>query len=374
MRFLLAPDKFKGCLNALQVAEQIALGIRKALPDAEIELAPVADGGEGTAGIILRARDGEWVTSGAHDPLGREISARYAWLPDDRTAVMEMSETAGMALVQSSERDLLRANTFGVGEMLLDAAARGAREVIVGLGGSATNDGGFGFARALGFRFFGDESGHAREFRGGVDELIHLQRIDRPELHSLPSITAAADVRNPLLGRNGATAIFGPQKGASADEIELMERLLTRLADVSASDLGCDFRDHPGAGAAGGLGFGLMTFGGATVRAGFEIVAETIQLQRKISWADIVITGEGRLDQQTLAGKAPAGVARLARAAGKKIFAIVGQASDEVEQGALFDGIIPLTRSAIRAIPPSELTARMLREGAEKLALSLRGR
>ena len=227
MRILIAPDKFKGSLSAREVAENIALGLRGVLRDAEIAIAPMADGGEGTAEVICNALGGSWVKCKAHDPLGREIDARYAWIANRKLAVMEMSEAAGMRRLSKSERDPLLANTFGVGEMILDAARHGAREIIIGLGGSATNDGGFGMARALGFRFCADD----RELNGNVSDLRDLTRIapspqSSPQRRGgreapgegtggFPKITAAADVRNPLLGENGATRVFGPQKGAT---------------------------------------------------------------------------------------------------------------------------------------------------------------
>ena len=277
MRILIAPDKFKGSLGAMQVANHIAAGFREVVPQAELEIAPVADGGEGTAEVICQAGAGEWVACSAHDALGNTISARYCWLADG-PAVMEMSEAAGWRQRTSGIRDPLRANTFGVGEMLLDATRRAARQVIVGLGGSATNDGGFGMARALGFRFFANQI----ELTEGPAELAGLTKVARPEGLRLPRISAAADVRNPLLGKRGATRVFGPQKGASPEQIVILEQALTKLADVVARNLGCEFRNTPGAGAAGGLGFGLMSFCGAELRSGFEVVAEIIQLEQKV--------------------------------------------------------------------------------------------
>src|SRR5437667_3435305 len=269
MRFLIAPDKFKGSLSAQEVSENIALGIHDIIQNAEIEIAPMADGGERTAEAICKARGGKWVTCDAHGPLGDPIEASYVWLGE--SAVMEMSETAGMRRLKNGVRDILRANTFGVGEMLLDAARRGAREIIIGLGGSATNDGGLGMARALGFRFLEEGEDEITS----VAQLVELARIQAPvaagvspaTLGSQPTwlplqlhIIAAVDVKNPLLRQHGATRTFGPQKGATPEQVELLERSLTHLADGVTRDLGCDFRNEPGAGAAGGLGFGLMSF------------------------------------------------------------------------------------------------------------------
>src|SRR6184192_547854 len=344
MRILIAPDKFKGALDAREVAESIAAGLREVLPDAEMDVAPMADGGEGTAEAICDALGGSWLKCKAHDPLGREIEAHYAWIDQGKLAVMEMSEAAGMKRLRPNEFDVDLATTFGVGEMILDAAERGAQQIIIGLGGSATNDGGFGMARALGFRFFEQDRKEGQELRGAVSELTKLARIDRPRNLSLPKIVAAVDVRNPLLGRNGATQIFGSQKGASERKVEMLERALARLAEVVATDLKVDYRDEPGAGAAGGLGFGLMSFCDARIRPGFDVVAEAIKLEAKMKDVDVIITGEGSLDRQTLEGKTPAGVVQLARKLGKRVFAIVGRASKDRQVQEIFDGVYVLAQ------------------------------
>ena len=382
MKILIAPDKFKGSLNARGVAENIEEGLRDALPDAEIEIVPMADGGEGTAEAISDALGGSWLKCKAHDPIGRKIEARYGWIEYEKLAVMEMSETAGMRRLSEDERDPVRATTFGVGEMILDAASRDANEIIIGLGGSATNDGGWGMARALGFRFF---SG-ARELTGDVSELGALTKIDAPvaagvspaisitQPTRLPpqlKIVAAVDVQNPLLGENGATRVFGPQKGASKDELNVLEQSLTRLADVVARQFGFDYRDKSGAGAAGGLGFGLMSFCGATIRPGLDVVAEAVGLETKMKEADVVITGEGSLDRQTLEGKTPAGFARLARKLGKKVFAIVGRATEDREVRALFDGVYENSRPGMSQEENMKRASELLRENAQELAKAL---
>jgi glycerate kinase len=389
MKIVIAPDKFKGALNAREAAENIAKALRDTLSDAKIEIVPMADGGDGTAEVICNARGGSWLQCKAHDPLGREIDARYAWIADEKVAVIEMSEAAGMRRLSENERDPIRANTFGVGEMILDAARRGAAEIIIGLGGSATNDGGFGMARALGFRFF---SG-AKELSDGVSELAKLTEIILPEKvvgalvssaqtkgrrltqpppqHVLPKIIAAVDVKNPLLWQNGATRVFGPQKGATKDELEVLERSLTRLADVITEEFSFDYRNEPGAGAAGGLGFGLMSFCGAKIRPGFDVVAEAVGLEAKIENADIVITGEGSLDRQTLEGKTPVGVARLARKLGKKVFAIAGRYNGDQQVHELFDEVYQLARSGMSEREQMKRAAELLREKAQELARNL---
>ena len=364
MRILIAPDKFKGSLSAREVAENIATGLRDVLPDAKIDIVPMADGGEGTAEVVCDALGGSWVNCTAHDPLGREIEARYVWVEEGKLAIMEMSEAAGMRRLCEGERDPLRANTFGVGEMLLDAARRGVDQIIIGLGGSATNDGGFGMARALGFRFFAGE----QELTRAVSDLQKLTGIERPNALSLPKIIAAVDVRNPLLGENGATRVFGPQKGASEDKIDKLEAALTKLADVVAKAFGKDFRDEQGTGAAGGLGFGLVSFCGAKIRPGFDVVAESIGFESKMKDVDVVITGEGSLDRQTLEGKTPAGVARLTRKLGKRVFAIVGRASEDRQVREIFDGIYQNARPGMGEKENMARAAELLRENARELA------
>ena len=364
MRIVIAPDKFKGSLSAQAVGEAIARGVQAALPEAQLEIVALADGGEGTAEAICRAREGEWITCAAHDARARLGQRRYAWISEPRLAVMEMSAAAGLAQLAPNERDPISASTFGVGEILRAAADHGAAQIIIGLGGSATNDGGFGMARALGFRFLGEEG---RELTGPVSDLLTLARIELPNDTRLPLVIAACDVRNPLFGPNGATHTFGAQKGATPEQIEILERALARLAEVAARTFARDDRDTPGAGAAGGLGFGLLTFCGAAVRSGFEVVAEAIDLRARIARADIVITGEGKLDRQTLAGKAPAGVAQLARELQKPVYAIVGVATDDREVRQLFEDI----RTLNDASPDYRNTAQLLEIRGRELASRL---
>jgi glycerate kinase len=384
VRILIAPDKFKGALNAREVAESIAAGLREVLPDAEIDIAPMADGGEGTAEAICDALGGSWLKCEAHDPLGREIEARYGWVDKNKIAVMEMSEAAGMRRLTRKELNPAIATSFGVGEMLLDAAQRGAKEIIIGLGGSATNDGGFGMARALGFRFLTSVSLttglstwlrgkriEVPELTGPVTELRTLERIEKPKNLSLPRIIAAVDVKNPLLGETGATQVFGPQKGLPSDQTKRFDLALARLADVIEQDFHVDHADERGAGAAGGLGFGLMSFCGATIRPGFDVVAESIGLEATMKDVDLVITGEGSLDRQTLEGKTPAGVARCARKLGKRVYAIVGRATDEAEPQKLFDGVYQNARPGMSDEQNMKHAAEFLRENARELANSL---
>jgi glycerate kinase len=379
VRIILAPDKFKGSLGGREVAENMAAGLRVEQPEAEIELFPMADGGEGTAEVLCQALNGTWMTCPAHDPLGRPIEVRYVWVESRKLAVIEMSEAAGLRHLKPEERDPLRVSTFGVGEMMVDAAQRGGGEMIVGLGGSATNDGGFGMARALGYRFLDARQNEIRQ----LSELSHLERIDMEALgagaarfvsaggQAPVQVTAAADVRNPLLGWKGATRIFGKQKGATLDAVKTLEAALEKLADIVTLDLGCDFRDVPGAGAAGGLGFGLMSFCNATMRSGFDVVAEAVGLEARIRQADFVVTGEGSLDQQTLEGKTPAGVAHLARALCKPVFAIVGRASEDPRLQAMFEKILILGEGNLSPEMAISQSAPLVREAAARLGREL---
>lgn len=339
MRLLIAPDKFKGSLSALAAAQAIERGFRTVFPDAVVDIAPIADGGEGFAEALGAALGAEWVTVPCEDAIGRPIHARYAWVGSESVAVIEMSEASGLWRLKPEERDPMSATTFGTGLLLKDAIRRGARKVLIGLGGSATTDGGIGLARALGYRFLNDGGGEFHPVPGTLDL---LDRILRPADLALPEIVAACDVQNPLLGERGTARVYSPQKGADPHTMEILELAMARLANVCGASMGCDFRDTAGAGAAGGLGFGLLTFCDAKIRPGFDIVAETMHLESRIAAADIVLTGEGRLDDQTLDGKGPAGVAAAARAAGKKVIGFAGTITQAAENAGIFDALVPI--------------------------------
>ena len=367
MRILIAPDKFKGALSAQEVGAAVATGLRQVLPNAQIEIVPMADGGEGTANVLAEALGATWQKCPAHGPLGEQIEAEYAWVEENKLAIMEMSEAAGSRRVGPGGRNPDLASTFGVGEMLLAAAERGAAEIVLGLGGSVTNDGGFGMARALGFRFLGS----AGELDGRVSELATLQRIVAPARKITARIIAAVDVVNPLLGREGATRVFGPQKGVASDQIGIFDQALSRLAEVAAEEFRFDHSRDAGAGAAGGLGFGLTTFTGAVIRPGFDIVAETVGLRARIAAVDVVITGEGSLDRQTLSGKTAAGVARLARSAGKKVWAVAGRSDGDATVRALFDGVRVVTPPGIPVEMALAQAPKFLKAAARELAAEL---
>ena len=360
MKILVAPDKFKGSLSAVAVAETIAAEFRRAWPDAEISQAPIADGGEGFADALRQALNGEWVVARALDPIGRDVEARYAWVEDEKLAVIDMSEASGLWRLTSEERAPLRANTYGTGQLMRHAAERGARKILVGLGGSATTDGGIGMAAALGYTFLTSDGEDLEPIPG---HLLALIRVEAEGAIELPEIVAACDVQNPLLGPRGAACVFGPQKGAGGKDIVALEEGLLNLADVIASDLGCDFRETPGAGAAGGIAFGLLSFCRARICSGFDLVAETLHLEERIAASDLIITGEGRIDGQTLEGKGPAGVATLARKHHKPVLAFAGSIAEIAAVDSLFDAHCAIIDQ------PVSLDAAM-KHGAEFLARS----
>ena len=317
MKVLIAPDKFKGSLPAAEVASAISRGILAVWPDALVTRKPIADGGEGFA----EALSTRTTQLSVHDALGRRVVATYGWL-DDATAVIEMSAASGLWRIAPDERDPLRASTSGTGELMRDSITQGAHTILLGIGGSATNDGGIGMAAALGYRFLGKNGDSMEPIPAN---LRHIHTIEAPPPEQrLPKIIAACDVDNPLLGEHGATRVYGPQKGVTLGMIGVLEDGLRHLADLVCRELGCDFRDAPGSGAAGGLGFGLLSFCGAEMRSGFDLVAEAVGLEAAIAASDLVITGEGKIDIQTLHGKGPAGLAALARKHGKPVLAFAG--------------------------------------------------
>jgi glycerate kinase len=340
MRIVIAPNAFKGSLSALEAAEAIGEGVRAASPDADLVLVPIADGGDGTVDALVVATHGERRTIRVHGPLGDPVDADYGMVDGGSIAVIEMAKAAGLALLPSGKRDPRVTTTFGVGELLQHAFDRGARHFIVGIGGSATNDGGAGMAQALGYHLL-DENGH--ELPPGGLALKRLARIHTGGVHGNwkdAQVKVACDVTNPLTGPSGASAVYGPQKGATPEMVAELDAALRRLAEVIRRDLGVDVEQLPGAGAAGGLGAGLVAFTGARLRPGAEMVMEALKLDDRLTGADLVITGEGRLDSQTARfGKGPAAVARHARNAGIPVIAIGGSVADETELRLLFDGL-----------------------------------
>ena len=337
MRIVFAIDSFKGSLGSLEAGRVAAEGAYRAMPDAECVVRPLADGGEGTVEAIVG--EGGLRKVEVTGPAGRPVVATYGIAGG--TAIIEMAQAAGITLVSGAERNPLRTTTFGVGEIVRDAIANGCRRFVVGIGGSATNDAGAGMLQALGFRLLDREG---RDVPRGGAGLAALARIDRtPALPELADCTfrVACDVTNPLCGERGASAVFGPQKGATPEMVAELDAALAHFADVSGGDASA-----PGAGAAGGLGFAFREFLGAELKSGVEIVLEETRLAEYVRDADIVVTGEGRLDAQTVMGKAPIGVARLAKRYGKKVIALAGCVAPDAGavNGHGIDAFFPVLR------------------------------
>ena len=343
MNVVLAIDSFKGSLGSSEAGRAAADGIRRACPDADCVVRPLADGGEGTVAALVDGLGGTLRTVTVTGPAGRPVTARYGLLPDG-VAVLEMAEAAGITLVSGAERNPLLTTTRGVGEMVLDAVANGAKTFIVGIGGSATNDGGAGLLQALGFRLL-DADGN--DLPGGGAALARLDRIEPPpasgpRLRDL-AFRIACDVTNPLCGPQGASAVFGPQKGATPEMVATLDAALAHFASVA----GTGVETAPGTGAAGGLGFAFKAFLGAELVPGVDLILRETGLEAHVRAADVVVTGEGRLDGQTVMGKAPIGVARLAKRHGKRVVAFCGCVGEGVEavNAAGIDAYFPILRA-----------------------------
>ena len=370
MRIVIAPDSFKECASALEVAEAVALGFRRIFPTAEILLSPMADGGEGTVDALVAATGGSKLYAEVTGPVGEPVQAAYALLGDGETAVVEIAAASGLALVPRDRRDPRYTTSRGTGELIRCALDAGVKRIIVGLGGSGTNDGGAGMAQALGYRLV-DEAGE--DLPPGGAALSRLSRIDArgkyPRLdHCL--LQVACDVVNPLCGPHGASHTYGPQKGASPEAVEQLDAALRHFAAVIEAQLGVAVLDTPGAGAAGGLGAGLIAFTGAQLRPGVDLVAEAIGLSSQIAKADLVVTGEGRLDGQTIHGKTPAGVARIARMHGVPVVAIAGALGKGYETAyeAGISATFSLCRSPMTLDEAIARTLPLLSETAEAVA------
>jgi len=324
MKVVIAPDSFKDSLSALRVAQTIAQGWKEVFPDAETILCPMADGGEGTIEAVLDVCNGQWREKTVMGPLGGKVQAKWGWLENQKIAIIEMAQASGIQLVPISQRDACHSTTFGTGQLILDALDAGAKDIILTVGGSATNDGGTGLLSALGARLLDSKQ---QVLEAGGLALKNLSKIDLT--HFDPRIQQtrfllAADVTNPLCGPNGASYIFGPQKGATPAQVQLLDQALSHFADVSAQLLGSYKQDEAGSGAAGGLGFAAKSYLNAEFKAGVEVVAELNQLANKISNADWVITGEGKFDRQTLNGKTVFGVSQVAKMKNIPVIVIAG--------------------------------------------------
>ena len=360
MKVVLAPDSFKESMSAAQAAAAMARGVRQVLPDAECVEVPMADGGEGTTEALVDALGGDWRDVATVDALGRPITARYGLLAG-ALAVIEVAAAVGIGLIAPAERDVLHATSTGVADLIRDALDAGATRLIVGLGGSATTDGGAGLLAGLGAVW---RSADGSELAPTPSALTALDRVDLGGLDRRLAgveIELACDVTNPLLGPSGAAAVFGPQKGTTPDQVPVLDGVLARITDALAAAGTPDVRDLPGAGAAGGLGAALMAVGGRR-RRGVEVVAEAAGLAARLAGADLVLTGEGSIDSQTLAGKTPAGVAEAAAVHGVPVIAFAGRLGDDADVlvGNGFAAVVPITPG------PCDL-ATALAQGADNL-------
>ncbi|WP_127127099.1 glycerate kinase [Georgenia sp. SYP-B2076] len=347
MKIVLAPDSFKESMSAHEAALAMERGVRAVFPDAQCVRVPMADGGEGTTEALVAATGGELVEADVHDALGRPIRARYGYVAAERLAIVEVAAAAGIDLVAPHERDPLRASSAGVGELLLDALDRGATRLVVGLGGSVTNDGGAGMMQALGVRL---RDGDGADLPGGGGALARLASLDLSGLDRRVAgltVEIASDVTNPLLGPEGASAVFGPQKGATPRVVDELDAALHTWARAIADATGRAVADEPGAGAAGGLGAAFLAFFPATMSSGVDVVVRAAHLEEKLDGADLVLTGEGAVDSQTLRGKTPFGVARAARRHDVPVIAFAGYVGDgaEVLYDHGFAALVPIVRS-----------------------------
>ena len=334
MKIVLAPDSYKNSLTAKQVAQSMKKGFAKVYPDAEFVNVPMADGGEGTVQSLVDARNGQMITETVVNPLGNKAQAQYGLIDDGQVAVIEMAQASGIQFINQFTQNPYVTTTFGTGELIKSAIQKGAKTIIIGIGGSATNDGGAGMAQALGAKLLDDKD---KELQYGGAMLKKLDHIDisqmLPELKDV-KVIIASDVTNPLTGKNGASHVFGPQKGASPEMVDFLDEALSHYADVLKRDLGKDLEQTPGAGAAGGLGAGLLAFTNSQMRSGVDIVVDYTGLKDIVQDADVVITGEGQIDFQTKFGKTPIGVAKATKAVNPNatVIAIAGSVGEKISE------------------------------------------
>ncbi len=369
MKIIITPDSFKGSLTAKQVTDFVEKGFKKIFPEADYIKIPVSDGGEGILQILVNATNGKKYSEIVTDPLGNKIKAEYGILGDGKTAIIEMARASGLMLLSKEKYNPMKATTYGTGELIKAALNRGFRKFIIGIGGSATNDGGAGVVQALGVKLL-DENGKNISFGGaglGKLESIDISEIDKRINESV--IIVAGDVRNPLTGKDGATYVYAEQKGASKEEVIILEKNLKHFAKIIKRDLKIDIENIPGSGAAGGLGAGLMAFIKAKLESGFEIVNRFTNLEEKIKDSNLVITGEGEMDFQTEFGKVPVEVAKIAKANKIPVIAIVGnlkKISDKYDK--YFEKIFSITSNEISKKEAIKNAEKYLIEVSEKAA------
>lgn len=359
MRVVVAMDSFKGSLSSMEAGNAVKEGILYAYPSAEVEIVPMADGGEGTSEALLSSLNGVWETCSVHDPLGREIKAHYGAVSKENLAVMEMAQASGLVLLDENERNPMKTSTFGFGEMIVHAIGKGYRNFLIGIGGSATNDGGVGMLRALGYEFLDKNGNPIGDGAEGLCSLAEIRTEGRLAALSECSFSIACDVKNPLCGENGCSRIFAPQKGATPESIPLMDIWLANYANLTENIFHNQFSKTEGSGAAGGLGFAFISYLNAVLCKGAPLVMKITQLEEKIKNADILITGEGRFDHQSYMGKAPFEAAKLAKAYGKTVIVLAGSVlpTEGIDVKGI-DAVFPIVSA------PCSLTQAMEKENA----------
>ena len=361
MRILIAPQSLKGSLTAAEAGQAIAHGVRAVYPEAEIEIVPVADGGEGTVQALVDATGGKIIQQTVTGPLGEPVPAFFGLMGDGRTAAIEMAACAGLPLVPPERRNPRITTTYGVGELIMAALDYGSRHFIIGIGGSATNDGGAGMAQAMGAALLTNEGTEIARGGAALATLAHISTSTMDTRLQACTIEVACDVTNPLCGPQGASAVYGPQKGATPEMVAELDRALDHYAQIIEQDLGLTVRDIPGAGAAGGLGAGLMAFLHATLRPGAQIVLEAVHLEDRVRTTDLVITAEGQIDAQTAYGKSVGAVAAIAKRYGLPVLAFAGSLGDH------YQDIYELGVDAVVALPSRPMTLAYAMENAARL-------
>ena len=329
MKVVIAMDSFKGSVSSMEAGQAVAEGIRRCDNSAQVTVRPLADGGEGTVDAIVSATNGEMIKTVVSDPIGSKIEASYGIITKTKTAIIEMSAAAGITLIDEKERNPMNTTTYGVGEMIMDAISRGCRKFVIGIGGSATNDGGIGMLQALGFEFLDKNGNQVALGAKGLKDIVRIKTDNVAKELKECSFRVACDVKNVLCGENGCSKIYAPQKGATPEMIRDMDLWLKKYAELTKQVIPDSDADMPGTGAAGGLGFALLSYLKATLESGIELVIKETELENYIKDTDVVITGEGRLDGQSYMGKAPVGVAMLAKKYNKPVIAFSGCVTDD---------------------------------------------
>ncbi len=366
IKIVIAPDSFKESLSASEVAESIRKGIVSAIPSVSIITVPMADGGEGTVQSLVHSTGGKIIQTQVHDPLMREITSFFGILGDGQTAVIEMAAASGIELISADERNPLITTSYGTGELIKSALDTGVRKLIIGIGGSATNDAGVGMLQALGMRFHDKNGFEINPGGGSLDELKDIDITNMDKRLKTTKIVVASDVNNPLFGPSGASSVFGPQKGASPEMVKKLDNNLGHFARISEVFLKKEFHSIPGAGAAGGLGFGLIAWLNAEIKPGFEIISIQAGLEEKIKKSNLVITGEGKIDAQSKYGKTPYGVAKLAKKYNVPVLAFAGIVEDEAREiyHDLFQMIIPIAGETMSLEDSKKNAASLLQKAA----------